>query len=52
MEVTKRRSGGIKVPVSRRVFEVFNTITLLVISFAMVIFANWLSRRYSETSLW
>ena len=23
-----------------------------VIGFAMVIFANWLSRRYSETSLW
>ena len=52
MEVTKRRSGGIKVSASRRVFVVINTILLLLIGFAMVIFANWLSRRYSETSLW
>ena len=36
MEVTKRRSGGIRVPVSRRVFVVINTIILLAISFAML----------------
>ena len=36
MEITKRRSGGIRVPVSRRVFVVFNTIILLAISFAML----------------
>ena len=36
MEVTKRRSGGIRVPVSRRVFVVINTIILVAISFAML----------------
>ena len=36
MEMTQRRSGGIRVPVSRKVFVVFNTVILLAISFAML----------------
>ena len=36
MELTKKRSGGIRVPTSRRVFQVFNVIILLLISFAML----------------
>ncbi len=36
MDMTKRRSGGIRVPASRRVFMVFNAIILLLISFAML----------------
>ncbi len=36
MEMTQRRSGGIKVPVSRKVFVAFNTVILLAISFAML----------------
>ena len=36
MEMTKRRSSRIKVAPSRRVFQVFNVIILLIISFAML----------------
>ena len=36
MEMTKRRSRRIKVAPSRRVFQVFNVIILLIISFAML----------------
>ena len=36
MEMTKRRSGGIRVPASRRAFQVFNVILLLALSFAMI----------------
>ena len=36
MEMTKHRSHGIRVAPSRRVFQVFNVILLLLISFAML----------------
>ena len=36
MEMTRRHHGGIRVPVSRRVFQVFNAVFLLLISFAML----------------
>jgi len=36
MEMTKRRSRGIRVSPSRRVFQVFNVIILVTISFAML----------------
>ncbi len=36
MEMTGKRTGGIRVPTSRRVFQIFNVIILLMISFAML----------------
>ena len=36
MELTRKRSGGIRVPASRRAFQVFNVILLLLISFEML----------------
>ena len=36
MDISGRRSGGIRVPMSRRVFQVCNVIILLLISFAML----------------
>ena len=36
MEITKKGSGGIRIPASRKVFQAFNTVFLLLISFAML----------------